>query len=301
MHKLLQECKDKELGVDQKDGNDPVNILRKLKYRPTYIGSILFIGADEFQLQYLLTEQTCFYKEFCRLLKANATVCLDSTVSLVTSVNSVDYIKAPTIFLFEIVVNFNGITLSVGQMLSAKLDTNTILFWLNNWLIQVGIIPKQAVVDYSKALLGGISFAFNTMSLKSYVRACFLSLINPQNVGGPAATFISIDVAHLMAIFCRLKCFNTDNKAVKDFFIRCVALMVSCEDFLRFQEILLLTLTISIHSYDGEILNSSEPSPAEKARLKLINLIGTESHNAMKLIIDEESDEYKNMTKKNEC
>ena len=188
--------------------------------------------------------------------------------------------------------------MSVGQMLSAKLDTNTILFWLNNWLMQVGITPKQAVVDYSKALLGGISFAFNTMSLKSYVRACFLSLINPQNVGGPAATFISIDVAHLMAIFCRLKCFNTDNKAAKDFFIRCVVLMVSCEDFLRFQEILLLTLTISIHSYDGEILNSSEPSPAEKARLKLINLIGTESHNSMKFIIDEESDEYKNMTKK---
>ena len=74
--------------------------------------------------------------------------------------------------------------------------------------------------------------------------------------------------------------------------------MVSCEDFHRFEEISLLTLTISIHHYYGEVFNRKLSSPAEKARMKLLNYIATEEHNAIMLIPDEESENFKNLIKK---
>ena len=114
LRKLLQECRDEELGVDPKDGSDPVHILQKLKYTSPYIGSIVFIALDEVQLHYLLPEQIFVYKEYCSLLKNHANVCLDSTASLATALTILDNIISPVIFLFEIVINFYGITVSVG-------------------------------------------------------------------------------------------------------------------------------------------------------------------------------------------
>ena len=263
--------------------------------RDLHIGHI---SADKFQLQYLLPEQKFVFKEYCRLFKFEITVCIDSTASLCQPVQITDDIKSPTIFLYEIVINFCGITLSVGQMLSAAQDTNSNLFFLNNWLISVGITPREAVSDYSRALLGAMSLCFNVLTLKEYIRVCFAALQNPQIQDRPAISYIRIDVAHLIAIFCRLKCFSLSNKAVKDFLIRCIALMVSCEQFERFQEILLLTLTISIQEYDGHMHNSTLPSPAETARSKLLEYISKEEHRAMALIPDEDSEEFKRTIKK---
>ena len=106
-----------------------------------------------------------------------------STAILARALKILDNIISPVIFLFEIVINFYGITVSVGQMLSASQDTNTILYWLNKWLVSVGIKPKEAVSDYSKALLGGISLSFNNLTLEDYMRECFLFLTNQKSGG----------------------------------------------------------------------------------------------------------------------
>lgn len=132
LRKLLQEFRDEELGVNPKDGNNPVELLSRLKYTPHYIGSIHFVGADPFQLQYLLSEQIFLGKEYFRYMKNEASVCIDYTSSLVAPMSSINDIKEPAIFLFEIVINFEKKNISLGQMLSLALDTNTILFWLNN-------------------------------------------------------------------------------------------------------------------------------------------------------------------------
>lgn len=68
--------------------------------------------------------------------------------------------------------------------------------------------------------------------------------------------------------------------------------MVSCEDFNRFEDILLLTLTLTIHRYDGTMLQSCLPSPAEEARLRLMSYIAQEKHEAMKLVPDENNEDY---------
>ena len=97
---------------------------------------------------------------------------------------------------------------------------------------------------------------------------------------------------HLIAIFCRIKCFNSDNSLVKDFLFRYIALTLSCDDFNRFEEILLLSLTLTINRYNGMILGSAIPSPAENARLKLSTYIADEQHEAMQLVPDKNSGEY---------
>ena len=70
-----------------------------------------------------------------------------------------------------------------------------------------------------------------------------------------APTFIRVDVSHFMAICCRFKCFSEDNYAVKNFLIRVVALLVSCDNFERFDHTLTLILTVMSNSYDSAILN----------------------------------------------
>lgn len=108
LRKLLQECKDKELNVDPKEGSNPIFIFLLLKYRPPYCGSIEHISADKFQLQYLLPEQRYVFKEVCHLYPELITVCIDGTGSLMELIDLADNIQSAAIFLYEIVINFNN-------------------------------------------------------------------------------------------------------------------------------------------------------------------------------------------------
>ena len=166
--------------------------------------------------------------------------------------------------------------MSAGEIVSAAQDAKIMQHWLNYWSLKVGTKPLEAVSDYFRAFLAAESMAFNQLSFK--------------------------DVAHFIAILCRLKCSNANNRVVKDFLIHCIALLVFCDDFKRFEDILLLTLTISTHEYNGSILGSSKPSFAEEARLKLLDYICSEEHNAIRLVSDEENNEFKNiLTKLSTC
>lgn len=299
LRKVLQELKDKELNVDPKEGTDPLTIFLMLQNRTPYCGSIRHISASKFQVQYLLQQQIFVYKEYSRLYADRATISIDSTGSLVKKIDLPDGIKSPTIFLYEIVINFSNITLSVGQMLSAAQDTISISYWLLNWVKLIKTVPKEAVSDYSKALLGAMMLSFNTMTLKEYIQICFELLTNNEmNRKRVIKTYIRVDVAHLIQICCRLKCFAKCNKAVKDFYIRCVALMVSCEDFNQFQDILLCTIILTLHHYDGNLVNNIKESPAKSARLKLLKCMSIEEHRAFKLIPQEDSEDFQKSFKK---
>ena len=63
-------------------------------------------------------------------------------------------------------------------MLSAAQDTATILNFLNKWLAAGAPRPKEAVSDYGKAILGAMSMAFNSLTLKRYIALCFAALQN---------------------------------------------------------------------------------------------------------------------------
>lgn len=161
-----------------------------------------------------------------------------------------------------------------------------------NWVRDLKIVRKEAVLDYSKALLGAMMLAFNRMTIREYIRICFRLATN-NAIDRDVKTYNDIDLVHLIHIFCRLKRFAKCNKVVKDFLKRCVALMVSCENFTQFQEILYLTFILTTHQYEGQDLSSSLPSPPDSAQQKLLELMSTEEHPVMKDSPDENSKEFK--------
>lgn len=123
--------------------------------------------------------------------------------------------------------------------------------------------------------------AFNRMTIKKYMSSCF-SAVNNSNTeifksDRPVDTYVRVDVAHLIKLVCRRKCFDKKHPDIKAFFVRCVALMTSCQSFKKFVSILLLTLTVSIQQYKG-YYDTGLSSPAEEARKKLENYIATETH-----------------------
>lgn len=69
LRKLKQEYNDKILGVDSKDGNDPIIIIRKMKHTSPYCGSIHDICIDKVCVHYRSPMQLHIYKEYCRKKK----------------------------------------------------------------------------------------------------------------------------------------------------------------------------------------------------------------------------------------
>lgn len=95
-------------------------------------------------------------------------------------------------------------------------------------------VPNEIVCDYSKALLGAISRAYcNQQTIKEYIDNCFSYLCN--HVATLPKTFIRIDVAHIIHMICRWKCLN-GRKEVKDFYVRCVGLLLKSTNMKEFEK-----------------------------------------------------------------
>ena len=152
---------------------------------------------------------------------------------------------------------------TVGQLLSVSKDAATFEFPFKRWL-KIGCPkPKEAVADYGRAILGAMCFRFNGLTLKVYISKCFVILQN-KTTNRPASTFIRVDVAHFMAIVSELKRSNNSNFAVEDFLMRGIALLISCDNFTQFEDILTLLLIVACQEYDGGVETDSISSTRAK-------------------------------------
>lgn len=136
-------------------------------------------------------------------------------------------------------------------MMSEKHDTNTITYWLREWLRSGAgaSIPKEVVTDFSLALLNGVCLAFDEKSLQSYVSTCYAKL-GDQEINTPLC-FVRVDVAHLMNLVSRWKCFKGKHGRVKNFYLRCVASMTTCLENSAFEDLLLSVFVVAISECDG--------------------------------------------------
>ena len=147
---------------------------------------------------------------------------MDATGSVIRKLKRTGGQKTHHIFLYSIVVNFEGTTLPVHQMVSEAHDTATIGYWLSRWTNLMGLVvpPKEAVCDYSRALINALCLAFNGRRIKSYLDICFAMIENPRVVIERPATIIRIDVAHLIHMICRWPCFEKATQtSIKEFFV----------------------------------------------------------------------------------
>lgn len=162
----------------------------------------------------------------------------------------------------------------VIQMISEKHDTLTIYYWLAQWIKDGAPIPHETACDHSKALLGAIARAFcKGVTLSDYVKKCFNILYFKSNNDLPLC-YICIAIAHLVKLFCRWKCLTgTQNYRLKEFYVRCVILLVGANCIKEFENLLLDILTVSISQTEGNEVGNTEKCPSEEARNRLLNNI----------------------------
>lgn len=138
-----------------------------------------------------------------------------------------------SIFLYILVIS-EGFQTPVYSMLSEAQNANAINFWLNEWIRLGGMTPNEFVCDMSLALLNTAVRAFaKEWTIRDYVDHLFI-LTNDLESGSPSNLkipncFIRIDIAHLMKNVASHK--TLENKPIKarDFFIRCVGILVKME------------------------------------------------------------------------
>ncbi|RVE40187.1 hypothetical protein evm_015163, partial [Chilo suppressalis] len=223
--KAKQETRDKELGLYKVQS--VLDSLRNMKYGLEFNGCIHEIGLDKFYVMYWHPTQMFLYKKF---LKEDdfASISVDATGSLIKQIPKPDGSKN-IVYLYQAVCGFRKKILPLFQMISEKHDTNTLTYWIREWLRSGGSSPKQVVTDYSLALLNATCLAFNDMSLKSYVENCIIMDTKTLSTRiNPPRCLIRIDIAHLIKLVTRWSCFHHESPEKKDFYLRCIGLLTMC-------------------------------------------------------------------------
>lgn len=89
--------------------------------------------------------------------------------------------------------------------------------------------PKEVVTDYFLSLLNAVSLAFNDMTIKAYVDN-YMKMTMSANEYSPFKCIIRMDIAHIIRLICRWKCFQNQHSRLKDFYVRCIDLVIKCLD-----------------------------------------------------------------------
>lgn len=246
----------------------PILSLVELKHTQ-FSGSIHSIGIDPFLVHYWSNHQVVIYKD---LTKEYCSISVDATGSLIKTIKrtSLNLLSAH-IFLYEAVLHTSYGQIPITQMLSEKQDTQTIQNWLTQWLLCGIKVPNEVVCDFSTALIGALTRAFNNSSMRDYTASCFDILVGKNEI--LPQCYIRIDVAHMIKIFCRIPYFKgIQNKKLKTFYVSCLRLLLTSSNLNEFTEILTALLTVAKSETDGWVKDTIE-TPAEFSRLLLLEKI----------------------------
>lgn len=267
LRKAKQDVVDSNLGIQ---GSDLILSLIELKHGSEHNGSIHTISIDKMFVHYWSPMQCHMYKVIRR--QNWVTISVDETGSLILPYQRTSSkISSSHIFLYQMVTSYESQTIPIAQRLSEKQDTLSIYYWMANWVSSGMKPPDECISDYSKALLGAITRAFcNKMSLQEYTEACFYCLVN--NSTNDPASFIRIDVAHLVHMICKWKCLQ-GRKPIKDFYVRAIGSLIQSEHFDIFDSILRSILILALAETDGYDNNAKQETPSETARVILENVI----------------------------
>lgn len=247
LRKAKQERSDKLLGVTS------TNIFQSLwlmKYSSRFEGAIRFIGLDPLVVHYWSREQFAVYEKY------SATLYIDATGSLIKKLKLPNGELCSHIYLYQAVAQVDENTAPVFQMISASQNTNTIVFWLQEFL-RTGATqnstfpsPKEVVTDFDKALLGAVARAFaKCITLNDYLSTCF-ALLNGAKLCIPSC-FMRLDICHFMNMIARWKCFSGKPPLVRVFFLRAIAVLRKQNLFYEFEEIARNILILAVSPYQS--------------------------------------------------
>lgn len=266
LRKAKQESKDKRLGITSWC---PIQSLIEFKHNSSYSGSIHSIGVDPFFVYYWMNYQISIYKD---ISKNYTKLSVDASGGFMKKIKRTSLgLLSGHIFLYSDIISTPFGHIPVTQMVSESHTTLSIFQWLAVWISSGLRPPNEVVCDYSRALLAAISRAFcGRIGVNNYVNHTFKVLIGVEKT--IPETYIRLDVAHMIKIFCRIKCLAGEkNKYLKEFYVRGFRLLMTSEDLKTFETILEALFTVMLSETDGWI-NDVE-TPSERSRIYLLELI----------------------------
>lgn len=243
LRKIKEEAIVRELGINK--NVDAINSLTELKYRGQYAGYIKDIAKDNFYCFYWSPLQMDLYKS---LIKKVRKIEIDATGKLMKAIDKLNGEKKH-IFLYQIIIKGENSIQPLFQMITEKHDTNLITYWLREILRYGAPIPPEVNCDYSMALLNATSLAFNERNLKNYISDCY-RWISGENLQYPLRCYIRVNIAHLIKIICNKNVFDKKHPKVKDFFVRCVGIMSTCDNIEDFITLLISVFIVAYSEYD---------------------------------------------------
>lgn len=132
-------------------------------------------------------------------------------------------------------------------------NTNITSFWLGEWLRLGGEIPNEFVSDMAMAIIGAAVRAFSCRpSVVDYINSLF-KLLNGEEEIIPKC-FVRIDIAHFIKNVARCKPLKNTRVKHRDFFIRCVTLMIRMKSLSEAKEHILAVLVIAMSLTEGVFL-----------------------------------------------
>lgn len=237
-----QESVDNFYGISNHPGDVITSVLLVMKNIPY---SIREFSTIPFYIYYYTENQLSLWKELHGL--SSIVISIDATGSYVRAPIIFEDNKSSYIFLYNIVCNFKKNIFTLTQFLSSVHDTHNIFLWLKSWINNGAPVPREIVMDGSKALLNAVSLAFNSVYFDMYLEKCFDCLLNPEHQ--LPKCLIKRDRAHLIKNISQLSCFKNQNWLKKDFYLRVIGFSFQIDSLKLLEDVIVALFTLCESHY----------------------------------------------------
>lgn len=178
-------------------------------------------------------------------------MCTDGTGSIAKKIKLPNNNYSSHIFLYQILVDVNGKSVPICQMLSTSHSTVAIQSWFFQFRA-TGCLenknypyPEEVVTDFDKALLGAAARAFvEVKSLMFYLSMCF-DIIQGIATDIPH-TILRLDVCHFTKMIAYWNCYPKQQPGVKATYLRSMCILRKQESFKDFEEMVIQILTLAL-------------------------------------------------------
>lgn len=145
----------------------------------------------------------------------------------------------------------DGFQIPIHSMISEVHNTSVVSFWLREFVRLTGDVPDVFVSDMSKVLLNSAAREFaNCPSIADYADILFnMHFGSTQKI---PSCCIRIDKNHFIKHVASCAALRDSSKLQREFYIRCVYLLMQSTNIKQAEFILLATLTVAKCEFQGK-------------------------------------------------
>jgi len=241
---------------------DPIKALHIMQF-DKLAGTIHNIGLDPFYVHYWGNYQLNVYRAYA--VSEPACVYIDATGTIVKKIRKPDNSNSKHIFLYNCVIHCDRGLFPVAQMLTESHNTNSIQFWLIEWVRSGAPRPREVVCDFSKALLIATVRSFTGyLTIDNYVDAC-------KDIYVPDC-YIRIDVAHFIKKYAT---FLKDVRIrIKQFYLFLLGQLILCRNE-EMAKMMLTSILVIARSETEGVTQDGSLTICEEHKIKIKSLVSS--------------------------